>query len=211
MRLPSIACLIALPLFLGCQDLSPSGSAGRAVKVDVDGESRAAGNVSGSESRAAEVELQILDWEGLQQLIASHRGKVVVLDCWSTSCAPCIKEFPNLVALQNQHAREDLACISLSFDYEGIGQPEDQRARVLDFLQKQHATFDNVLSSLDSDALTARLDIPSIPAVFVYDRDGRLQKRFDNRHASRTGGPFTYEQVAAVVERLLADPNGNVE
>jgi hypothetical protein len=39
----------------------------------------------------------------------------------------------------------------------------------------------------------------------VYDRDGRLRKRFDNRFASRDGGPFTYEQVAAVLDELLAE------
>jgi thiol-disulfide isomerase/thioredoxin len=154
-----------------------------------------------------QVAVQLLDWDGLNQLLASHRGKVVVLDCWSTSCAPCIKEFPNLVALQNAHDRDDLACVSLSFDYEGIGRPEDQEERVLDFLRKQQANFDNVLSTLDSDALTAKLDIPSIPAVFVYDREGKLHQRFDNRQASKSG-PFTYEQVNQVVEELLAKPAG---
>jgi thiol-disulfide isomerase/thioredoxin len=153
------------------------------------------------------VKLQILDWEGLQELIASKRGKVVVLDCWSTSCAPCIKEFPNLVALQKKHWAADLACISLSFDYEGIGKPEDQREPVLKFLREKKAAFDNVLSSVESDALTEKLDIPSIPAVFVYDRQGQLVKRFDNRHASRDGGPFTYQQVEAVVDELITQSN----
>jgi thiol-disulfide isomerase/thioredoxin len=154
-----------------------------------------------------QVAVHLLDWDELNQLLASHRGKVVVLDCWSTSCAPCIKEFPNLVALQNAHNRDDLACISLSFDFEGIGRPEEQQDRVLDFLRKQQANFDNVLSTLDSDALTAKLDIPSIPAVFIYDRQGKLHQRFDNRHASKSG-PFTYEQVNQVVEELLAKPAG---
>jgi hypothetical protein len=76
----------------------------------------------------------------------------------------------------------------------------------LAFLQEKQATFDNVLSSLESDALYAKLEIPSIPAVFVFDRDGRLHRRFDNRHASRNGGPFSYEQVSAVVNELLAEP-----
>jgi hypothetical protein len=34
---------------------------------------------------AAKVELKILDYDGIQALIKSHQGKVVVVDCWSTT------------------------------------------------------------------------------------------------------------------------------
>jgi thiol-disulfide isomerase/thioredoxin len=205
----SILTLPILVFLAGCYEVSPPGSPADAVEVA----KVAGGTPNGfkTESDNSEVELQILDWDGLQRLIDSQRGKVVVLDCWSTSCAPCIREFPNLVALQKKHKRDELACISLSFDYEGIGKPEDERERVLAFLKKQNATFANVLSSLESDALTAKLDIPSIPAVFVYDRQGRLQKRLDNRYASRDGGPFTYKQVSTLIEELLARPVKRVE
>jgi thiol-disulfide isomerase/thioredoxin len=205
----SIFVFPVVALLAGCYEVSPSGSPPDAAEVaDVGGGTRS-GAMTGSDQ--TQVGLQILDWDGLQRLIDSQRGKVVVLDCWSTSCAPCIREFPDLVALQRKHSRDKLACISLSFDYEGIGRPEDERERVLAFLKKQDATFANVLSSLDSDALTAKLEIPAIPAVFVYDRHGQLQKRFDNRYASRDGGPFTYKQVSALVEELLAAPSGRTE
>ena len=195
---PALLLLSLFPLNSGCYDRSSSSTSAPAVKI-------------GTGETDSDVRLQLLDWDGLQKLLASHQGKVVVLDCWSTSCVPCIAEFPNLVALQNRHKRDDLACVSLSFDYEGIGKPEDQHERVLDFLKKQRARFDNVLSTLDSDTLSAKLEIPSIPAVFVYDRQGKLHQRFDNRHASRSGGPFTYEQVSAVVEKLLAEPAESAE
>lgn len=161
-----------------------------------------------SESDAADVTLQILDWDELQKLIDSHRGKVVVVDAWSTSCEPCKREFPNLVALHKKHGPEKLACISLSLDYEGIGAPEEQREPVLAFLRQQGATFENVLSSVESFELMEKLEIPSIPAVFVYDAAGNLHRRFDNRDASRSGGPFTYEQVTETVEKLVAEFNG---
>ena len=209
MRVYAIALVGLLPL-AGCYNVTPSASPPAAVEVAevTDGVPQ---SDAATKSDTSQVDLQILDWEGLQRLIAARRGKVVVLDCWSTSCAPCIREFPNLVALQKKHNPDDLSCISLSFDYEGIGRPEDERQRVLAFLKKQNAKFTNVLSSLDSDALTAKLEIPSIPAVFVHDRQGHLHKRFDNRYASRDGGPFTYKQVDAVVEELLAQPAESAE
>ncbi len=144
------------------------------------------------------VSLKILDYQGLLDLIASHKGKVVVMDAWSTSCAPCIKEFPKLVALHHKFGPDRVACISLSFDYEGIGRPEDVSGPVLDFLRKMGATFDNLLSSEESTELYAKLELAAIPAVFVYDQNGQLRKRFDN---AQGGKPFTYDDV----ERLVAD------
>ena len=40
--------------------------------------------------------------------------------------------------------------------------------------------------------------------LFIVDEVRYL--RFDNRHASRTGGRFTYDQVSDVVEHLLNSP-----
>lgn len=42
---------------------------------------------------APAVTLRLVDHAGLMEEVERHRGKVVVLDCWSTSCPPCVKEF----------------------------------------------------------------------------------------------------------------------
>ncbi len=152
----------------------------------------------------ASVKLQILDYDGLQKLIAGHRGKVVVMDCWATYCVPCVKEFPNLVALNKKRSTDGLACISLSLDFDGTGKPEDVQPNVLKFLQKREATFDNVLSSVEADGLCKKLEFAAPPAVFVFDRQGKLRKRFDHSSAVKDG-PFSYEQVGALVDELLKD------
>jgi thiol-disulfide isomerase/thioredoxin len=152
---------------------------------------------------SSQVSLRILDYAGLQQLIASKRGKVVVLDAWSTGCPPCLKSFPDLVALQRKIGPDRLACISLSLDYEGIGKPEDVVPAALEFLRKQGATFDNVLASEEPDAIYKKLGIASIPAVFVFDVSGALQKKF-TEGASSKGKPV-YELVEESVEQLLAE------
>jgi len=158
---------------------------------------------AGAESAAPEVKLQILDRAGIEGLIDSHRGKVVVMDAWSTACPPCLKEFPHLVELHHKHGADNVACISLSFDYEGIGEPEEQQDKVLGFLRQQGAAFDNVLSSDESDLLYKKFNLVSVPAVFVYDREGRLRKRFDNEDSGAE--PFTYEDVNKLVESLLVE------
>jgi thiol-disulfide isomerase/thioredoxin len=156
---------------------------------------------------AALVDLKILNWEETEKLIASHQGKIVVMDVWSTACLPCMREFPNLVALDKKHRTDGVACISLSLDYDGIKDkpPESYRERVLKFLTKSEATFDNVLSNVPSDDLLDKhLELASMPAVYVYGRDGKLVKRFDNESVSNEIPEFTYKDVTKLVAELLA-------
>lgn len=128
----------------------------------------------------AAVELTAGTWKDVETLVAKHRGKVVIVDVWSTSCAPCMQEFPGLVKLHQEHGK-DVICVSFNVDYVGIpNKPADfYRPRVETFLKKQKATFVNLLSTQDSDAFFAARELSSIPAVYVYGRDGQLAKRFD--------------------------------
>jgi len=150
------------------------------------------------------VALELVDYDGLMARVALQRGKIVVLDCWSTACPPCVKEFPQLVARQKQWG-DAVVCLSLSFDYEGVGTPEDVVPRVQDFLESVKAThIINLLTRIDADMLYRQLDLASVPAVYVWGPDGTLAQRFDEDDAAkRLGRPFTYDDVEAVVLSLM--------
>jgi thiol-disulfide isomerase/thioredoxin len=157
-------------------------------------------------AKSPKVTLQIASWDETLKLVEGHKGKIVVLDAWSTSCQPCMKEFPNLVHLHKKHASQGLICMSLSCDYAGIKNkpPEFYKERVLKFLTKQGATFQNLLANDPSDELFEKMKLSSIPAVYVFGRDGKLAKRFDNEQAQTEDDNFTYEDVTKLVESLLA-------
>jgi thiol-disulfide isomerase/thioredoxin len=146
--------------------------------------------------------LTVADWAAVQKLVAAHQGQVVVVDVWSTSCQPCMAEFPQLVKLHRELG-PSVACISVSADYDGIPSkpPESYRGRVLEFLTQQRATFENVLCS---DYVYDVLGIGSIPAVYVYDRSGQQVKVFAD---PADGQEFTYEKdIRPFVQSLLASP-----
>jgi thiol-disulfide isomerase/thioredoxin len=149
------------------------------------------------------VVVKVLNYDQIQELIASHKGKVVVMDAWSTSCEPCLKEFPNLVALHRKYGPANVACISLSFDYEGLDSPDEVKPKVEKFLAEQGATFDNVISNLDSESLYKKFDLAIVPAVFVYDKEGKLAKRFDNERVKDPKDAFNYENVGELVAKLV--------
>ncbi len=211
------AVALALALAVGCGPGSAGNSSstgtgsGKGTDTAATGSRGGATNANGGSSDenngtpADEVKLQTLDYDGLTKLIESHQGTIVVVDVWSTSCPPCLKEFPGLVALHKAHSRDDVICISLSLDYVGIKSkpPESYEPPVLGFLKSQGATFDNVLASEDSDAMLTKLKLSAPPAVYVYNRDGTLAKRFDNEQVASEEYAFTYKDVSALVDELL--------
>jgi thiol-disulfide isomerase/thioredoxin len=165
----------------------------------------AAGKAPGEKPKA-KVSLETASWEETLKLVAAHKGKkIVVLDAWSTSCQPCMKEFPNLVKLHQKYGDNRVACMSLSCDYQGIKTkpPEFYRERVVKFLEKQGATFQNLLASEPAEDLYEKMELASIPAVFVFGLDGKLVKRFDNEQAKTEEDNFTYEDVNKLVDELL--------
>ncbi len=108
-----------------------------------------------------------------------------------------------LLELQKTFGNEVL-CLSLSFDFEGIGEVEEVVPRVRGFLEKVGATIPNMLSKEESDVMLTKLDLVSVPGIFVYSPDGSLAKRFDDDMAStELGRAFTYADVEAEVRTLL--------
>lgn len=193
-----LACL-ALAVGAGCEAKSSppvAVSQSRLVEAPAPQPDSAASTDDQSDDS---VDVQIMDYDGIIKLIESKRGKVVVMDCWSTWCQPCMKEFHNLVELHQQYGPDKLACVSLSFNYEGAKRetPEEHRDEVLDFLRKQGATFDNVIGSVPADDLYKLLQFKtaSVPAVFVYDQQGQLARQFS--------GEVSYDDVRKQVAELL--------
>lgn len=160
-----------------------------------------------AEPPAKEVPLVKGDWNDLTAYIRSQQGKIVVVDIWSTSCLPCMKEFPNLVKLQEKYS-DRIACVSLNVDYVGIRTkpPETYEERVRKFLQSRNAHFRNFLCTTDAQKLFEDIRLDSIPAVFVYGADGKLLKRFDaSLFEEGDTEPFNYEEdINPYVEKLTA-------
>jgi len=153
----------------------------------------------------AAVRLDVVDHAALMARVAAHRGKVVVLDCWSTSCPPCVEEFPGLVRLAEAHPN-DVVCLSLAIDYDGSGTVDDVLPPVREFLERVGADrIVNLIATEAADDMYRRLDLAGVPAVYVWRPDGSLAVRFDDDHAATTlGRPFTYADVEAVVRDLSA-------
>lgn len=216
-RPPAIGTLpAALALLAALSGCSPAPSELSSSPTDISPQpsGQTHGAESGSSSRihvsdlaaasSADVPLVVADLSQLEQFIAGQAGKVVVVDVWSTSCAPCMREFPHLVELSQTHP-EQLACISLNVDYIGLKSkpPEHYTAKVQKFLQDQHAVdITNLLSASPDEAVLRQFSIGAIPAILIYSVDGELKHTLTDSNTGEDG--LTYEgDVLPKVSELL--------
>src|SRR5690606_20540917 len=126
-----------------------------------------------SEAAGGEVTLVETTPESFAELLASKKGKIVLVDFWATWCIPCRKNFPHIVEFQKQYAEQGLEVISVSLD------DAEARGDVLEFLKEQGARFDNLISTLGLDSFEAfNITGGSIPHYRLYARDGTLAKSF---------------------------------
>lgn len=153
------------------------------------------------QTQADVLSIKMASWDEVQK-IASSTGKVTVLDVWSTVCAPCIKELPGLVKLQKEY-EEQVRCMTVDIDFDGRKSkpPATYEEDVATILKSIGAVFPNFISTTPSDDVYAAAQIDSIPAVFVFDADGKLVKKFVDAGAE---AGFGYEKdVAPFVKSLL--------
>lgn len=61
-------------------------------------------------------DFSLRDLQGRMVRLADLRGKVVLINFWTTWCPACVSEMPELIALQKQHA-DRLAILGVSLDF----------------------------------------------------------------------------------------------
>lgn len=75
--------------------------------------------------------------------------------------------------MQKKYGKDGLVAISVSLD---DTKDRPVMAKVKSFLEKQHATFTNVVLNEDSDVWQSKFKIFGPPCVFVFDRTGKWKK-----------------------------------
>jgi len=118
---------------------------------------------------------------------SDFQGKVLILDFWATYCPPCRDEVPHLIDLQRRYGAQGLHVVGLN-----VGGDED-RPKVPAFIEE----FGIQYALGYPDAQMSELffaDNSAIPQTYVYDRQGRLLKKFVG---------FDRDTMPAELERLV--------
>jgi len=119
--------------------------------------------------QTAPAESAALRFTALDGSAIDGAGKVTVLDFWATWCVPCIQEMPEFNRLYRELSPKGLALVGVAMDDEGA-------AVVKPFLAKHPLDYPVALGSPD---LGNRYGVENYPVTLVFDRSGKLVKRFD--------------------------------
>ena len=139
------------------------------------------------------IRVEKIKYAELGQLVRSHKGKVVIVDFWADFCAPCKREFPNLVALHNQYKNDGLVAVSVALDDPADAKIKD---RIIAFLDKQKADgLTNLQLDEPVEVWQKKLDIDGPPCVYVFDRDGRIAGKWSDK--------VDYDKIKEKVAELM--------
>lgn len=129
-----------------------------------------------------------------KQILSGHRGDVVIVNFWATWCAPCLKEIPDLLRLQQEKASEGVQLIGIAVD-----EPTANSAEVERFRSRYFPSFRTYArAGAEMDELAQVID-PTwnevVPTTYLLDREGRVVKRIQ--------GKKTLEEFRVALEPII--------
>jgi len=107
------------------------------------------------------------DADGSARSLADYRGKVVLVNLWATWCAPCVREMPELDALQAGLGGDRFEVLAISQDRRG--------AAVAEPFLRERLGLTNLALLLDADwSFGQAMQLRGLPTTFLVDADGMI-------------------------------------
>lgn len=111
-------------------------------------------------------DLRLADGSGLPFNLSRYKGAVIVLEFWSTSCGPCLRDLDALNHLQGDFPGKPLMVFAVNEDPVSIQQVKAAMARQkLNFLRP---------FADPQGAAAQSLNLRGLPTSFIVDRMGRM-------------------------------------
>ncbi|HEX5126521.1 MAG TPA: TlpA disulfide reductase family protein [Rhodocyclaceae bacterium] len=118
------------------------------------------------------------------------RGKVVLVNFWATTCAPCMHEMPDVIETYKRFNAQGFETIAVAMNY-------DNPVWIREVAHRARLPF-IVVQDESGAAAKAFGDVQFTPSTFLIDKHGRIVQRY-------LGEP-DFVKLDALLNRLLAEP-----
>ncbi len=143
------------------------------------------------------IDFNITTPEGAKMRLSDLKGKVVYIDFWSRSCAPCIAEMPDAKKVKEHFKDKPVAFVYVSLDDDATW-----RKAIKDFdISGVHTHLGNGRDA----ALTKLYKAESIPSYYLVDKTGRYAR------VDRVERPSSVEALIGQIEKLLVQEEAGLK
>jgi thiol-disulfide isomerase/thioredoxin len=123
------------------------------------------------------------DLKGVKVKLSDYRGKIVIINFWTTWCTACVTEIPELVQLENQH-KNDLVVLGVSLDSlpddDGDQAPTNSlneiKGKVVRMVELKNINYP-VFLDVNNEA-GGQFNGGELPTTVIVDADGNVRRRF---------------------------------
>ena len=137
--------------------------------------------------KAPNVAYTLLD--GRQSTTSQLRGKVVLVNFWSTDCSTCVKEMPNIIATHEKYKARGYDTLAVAMSY-------DPPAYVINFAETRKLPFGVAIDNTGAIAKSFG-QVQLTPTSVLINKHGEIVKRY-------VGEP-DFVALHRLVEKLLAE------
>lgn len=139
------------------------------------------------------------DRQGVEQTVAMHRGKVVIVTFWASWCGPCREELPVLGKFQRIVGKDHLEVIAIN-----LREPR----RDYDAVIRANRDIELTWVHDASGATGAYYGVQALPNMFIIDREGKVAHV--HRGYSAQSLPGIVRQIGALLPpEVLRRPAGD--
>jgi thiol-disulfide isomerase/thioredoxin len=124
--------------------------------------------------------------------VENYRGKVLLLNFWTTWCPPCRGELPDLVRLHQDFDATKVAVVGISIDDRGT--PEQIQTKLRQALANYQIDYPVFFDS-KMELYQTFGSFPAIPTTFLIDAQGQVREVYE--------GARSYADFARDIQSLL--------
>ena len=106
----------------------------------------------------------LLDLDNNEVSLSDFKGKIVVINFWSTGCPPCRAELPDFVEVYNEYKDKNVQFI-------GVGLDNAENLRV--FAEEYNISYPTLIDG-SIDTISGRWRINFIPTTYIVNENGKV-------------------------------------